>query len=64
MKAQCQICGNDFDMGYNGTIDGCDNCTGFKRDSKGHFWEPGETEHVYQNPDGTLYTITLEEAFR
>lgn len=31
----CSICGRLFEMGINGTIDGCDTCTGIRRDKEG-----------------------------
>lgn len=39
----CEKCGENFDMGRTGTVDGCDNCTGTKRDADGYIVPgPGE----------------------
>lgn len=31
----CGLCGKYFRLGYDGTVDGCDECTGYKRDEDG-----------------------------
>jgi len=46
-------------MGYNGTVNGCDNCTGVKRDAEGFAWFPGEAEHNYQPNDKSLSEFTV-----
>jgi hypothetical protein len=32
--ATCPHCGRKFQMGYTGTVDGCDSCTGVERDQE------------------------------
>lgn len=36
----CEICGNKFDMGYNGSIYGCDECAGAFRNEDGEMSIP------------------------
>lgn len=58
-QAICQLCGKTYDMGYNGTIDGCDDCLGVQRDMRGHVWHPDDTHHVYVNFDGSLDRVVM-----
>jgi len=40
---KCQKCGHNFRMGKTGTVNGCDKCTGAKRDGEGNLVPgPGE----------------------
>jgi len=62
-------CLGTFQMGYNGTVDGCDNCTGVQRDKNGYAWDLGETTQTYRPvgaPDNGSqdFTVTRDEAFR
>ena len=41
-KVTCNQCGKCYRMGRNGTVDGCDSCTGIIRDKDGYIYEPGE----------------------
>lgn len=36
----CEICGNKFDMRYNGSIYGCDSCAGVVRNEDGEMSIP------------------------
>lgn len=52
-------------MGYNGTVDGCDKCTGVKRDKNGYAWDPGERVHLYQDIEtGEITKVKRADAFR
>lgn len=63
-KSICPKCGKPFSMGDNGTVDGCDGCTGVQRDRNGYAWFPDETEQVYLDENtGELLAVTREEAF-
>jgi hypothetical protein len=42
MTKTCPHCNKKFRMGYNGTVDGCDACTGVERDVNGDEWRKGE----------------------
>jgi hypothetical protein len=57
-NAKCKICKQGFVMGWNGTEDGCDECTRTVRDSHGYAWEPGERCHIYlDEATGVLFTV-------
>jgi len=47
---KCKWCGKQFKMGINGTIHGCDECTGVERISDGSSpnsaWFPNDKYHV------------------
>lgn len=49
---KCQHCGRVFLLGFTGTADGCDECTGTVRDAKGYAW--GRGEKAMQMNHGTL----------
>lgn len=49
VKDTCPICGQEFDMGYNGTVNGCDTCLGIVRDEDGYIYELGEDFIVLQD---------------
>lgn len=36
---KCPLCGGDYTLGVNGTIDGCDECTGVERLPQGYVAE-------------------------
>lgn len=71
-KVVCKIkgphCLGTFRMGYDGTVDGCDPCTGIQRDKNGYAWDAGETEQTYR-PNGAPddgsqdFTVTRRQAF-
>lgn len=64
MKSTCPKCGKKFDMGYNGTVDGCDQCTGTKRDKRGYAWGPRERVHTYLDlKTGKLIKVKRADAF-
>ena len=68
MNAICQICGETFEMGYNGTVDGCDKCTGVKRDKYGYAWEKGgrvqtRVPNVTVNDKATRFKAKRKDAF-
>lgn len=46
VKTKCPKCGRSCIMGVNATVDGCDECTGVRRDFRGWAWEPGEMEQT------------------
>lgn len=65
MKTKCKKCGKIFEMGFNGTIHGCDNCTGVQRDVNGYAWKPNEEEITFEVvATGKKFTVSREEAFR
>ena len=39
-QAVCEICGESFNMGYNGSVYGCDDCAGVIRDDSGEMSIP------------------------
>jgi hypothetical protein len=41
-NSTCEICGNGFRMGWNGTVDGCDACLNNVRDADGYVYGPDE----------------------
>ena len=41
-KCICPICGQEFEMGYTGTVNGCDACLGIVRDEDGYAYHPDE----------------------
>jgi hypothetical protein len=50
-------------MGWNGTVDGCDECTGTVRDSHGHAWKLGEKKHDYESVDSDIrFSVTRARA--
>jgi hypothetical protein len=70
MKAKCSECGNEFEIGVNGTfgVNGnipiCDNCSGVERDKNGYIWFPGEKQSTFMDVETEKeFTITREEAF-
>lgn len=64
MKEKCLMCGNDFEMGVDGTVDGCDSCQGIERDESGFLWFPTDYVHVYEEVEtGKIIIVTREEAF-
>lgn len=60
-NAICPKCKKGFRMGRNGTVDGCDECTGTKRDKNGFAWYPRERVHIYQDV-GTGEEIKVKRA--
>jgi hypothetical protein len=42
VKTTCPGCGQRYTLGYDGTVQGCDSCTGARRDRGGAAWLPGE----------------------
>ena len=63
-NATCPKCGKGFRMGYNGTVDGCDVCTGTKRDRNGYAWSSRERVHVYQDVEtGEISKVKRVDAF-
>lgn len=61
----CRICGKSFRMGDTGTVDGCDACTGVKRDAEGIAWFPDEMTHTYLVLETLqVIVVTREEAFK
>ena len=67
MKEKCKKCGKTFTMGVDGTIDGCDACTGVQRTadefSDNTAWRPGENSKHYMEKDGAVITVTRKQAF-
>ena len=67
MKTEiCKTCKKPFNLGYNGTIHGCDKCTGVQRDNTPDraAWMPDELVQVRQSVQtGEVFTITRDEAF-
>jgi ribosomal protein L37AE/L43A len=62
-NAKCKKCKKGFVMGWNGTIDGCDECTNTVRDSRGNAWSPGEKSHTYQDANtGEIWTVSRRKA--
>lgn len=52
-------------MGYDGTVGGCDQCTGVERDANGYFWNKDEqTQERYNIATGETYTVRREDAFK
>lgn len=49
VKQTCVICGRVFDLGWDGTVDGCDKCTGVRRDRGGNAWYPQENIQTRQS---------------
>ena len=63
-NSKCRKCKNGFVMGMNGTIDGCDECTGTVRDSHGYAWGPEENCHTYQDVStGKIITVWRYDVF-
>jgi hypothetical protein len=63
---KCQTCQHEFIMGVNGTVNGCDKCTGVERDLEGHAWNHNETEQLYVPIGGTekdVFKVTRAQAF-
>lgn len=62
----CPKCKKHFRMGVSGTVDGCDKCTGVKRDKNGYAWHPDEQEQTYEPIGGSekdRFTVTRAQAF-
>jgi ribosomal protein L37AE/L43A len=62
----CPKCKKYFCLGVNGTIYGCDKCTGVKRDKGGYAWLPDEQEQIYEPIGGSekdRFTVTRAQAF-
>jgi hypothetical protein len=60
----CPICKNDYEMGLNGTIYGCDSCTGVKRDKNNYFWNRYQKKMNLRNvATGEIETVTRAQAF-
>lgn len=59
----CPKCKKHFRMGVSGTVDGCDKCTGTKRDKNGYAWGPDEQEQTYVYFGGKQKVITRAQAF-
>lgn len=63
--ATCPKCGQPYEMGYNGVVDGCDACMGVQRDPNGYAWYPGETENTYQAVGGgEPFTVARDDAMK
>ena len=61
----CQKCGTFFEMGDNGTVNGCDKCTGIERDSNGYWWKPKDRVHFYQSiKTGEVFAVKRLDAFK
>lgn len=45
----CPICNKGYQMGYTGTVNGCDVCLGIVRDADGYVYHPDETFIVLEN---------------
>lgn len=56
-------CTHPFILGHNGTVGGCDECTGVKRDLAGHAWDRHQTVAHYQEDDGTITKVSRRVAF-
>lgn len=56
----CKICGKEFNLGFDGTVDGCDSCTGVKRDKNGYAYDADEVEQGawFANVDGSDAVLT------
>lgn len=51
-------------MGYNGTVDGCDKCTGVERDQNGFAWMKGEKRKtLFDFKTNERTTISRPEEF-
>jgi hypothetical protein len=62
----CQNCKKHFRMGVSGTVDGCDKCTGVKRDKNGYAWYPDEKEQTYEPIGGSekdRFTVNRAQTF-
>lgn len=56
-------CPHPFILGHNGTVGGCDECTGVKRDLAGHAWYRHQTVAHYYEDDGTIIKVSRRMAF-
>lgn len=68
-KTKCKTCGNLFDMGYTGTVDGCDICMDVQRDKEGNAWYPGEDFATYapvatKNDKNTWFTVFRRDVMK
>jgi hypothetical protein len=64
VELMCPQCGRAYRLGYDGVMDGCDECQGVKRDKDGFAWHPDEKQHTYAPVDGSAeFVVTREEAF-
>jgi hypothetical protein len=62
-NAKCPKCKQGYVMGWNGTVDGCDRCTGTVRDSEGNAWGRGEKTQTYQDvATGKVFTVSRRKA--
>lgn len=52
----CPICGQEFEMGYTGTVDRCDTCLGIVRD-EGVVYHPGEAFIVLDDVETGEYEV-------
>ena len=64
----CPKCKKHFRMGVSGTVDGCDKCTGVKRDRNGYAWQPDEQEQTFapietSDDESTWYKVSRNQAF-
>lgn len=66
VETTCKKCGESFMLGVNGTIHGCDKCTGVERiadiGSNASAWFPGEDFHLYGDSIETAVRVTREQA--
>jgi Zn-finger nucleic acid-binding protein len=64
-NSMCPKCGNGFRMGHNGTVDGCDKCTGVTRDKNGFAWSPSDRVHAYEDiATGKTFKVKRTDAFK
>jgi hypothetical protein len=69
MNKKCTKCLCIYVLGVNGTVKGCDKCTGVKRDKDGLVWEKNERVQL-RAPIGTVfdqstwYKVARKDAFR
>lgn len=50
---KCKLCGHDFEMGYDGSVYGCDECAGVIRDEFGYMSIPFNLINS-ELPDGVV----------
>jgi predicted nucleic acid-binding Zn-ribbon protein len=64
MKKIICKCGKKFTLGVNGTIAGCDKCTGVERDKDGYVWHLFEADQERMDvATGEISVVTRREAF-
>lgn len=51
-RAVCPKCGETYQVGFNGVIDGCDRCLNIERDQNGYAWFSDEQSHTYKPVNG------------